>query len=104
LTSAAATKSTATFAQQIPIGDIEKTAHNLGLSEAVADYQTEIGTGQQELKFQTEASAAATCWRPCSRPTRRRSCQLLGTNQIGPAVSSGLKWNALWSLVLALLG
>jgi SecD/SecF fusion protein len=95
---------TATFAQPIPIGDIEKTAHDMGLSEAVADYQTEIGTGQQELKFQTEAKRGGDLLAALQQTYPQAKLQLLGTNQIGPAVSSGLKWNALWSLVLALLG
>jgi SecD/SecF fusion protein len=94
----------ATFAQVIPIGDIEKTARGVGITEVVSNYETELGTGQQELKFQTEAGQGQKLFAELVKDYPQAKLKFLGTNLIGPEVSDNLKWNALLSLVLALLG
>jgi SecD/SecF fusion protein len=95
---------TATFAQPVAIGDITRTARDAGVGEVVSNYQTELGTGQQELKFQTEAGRGADLFSALQKTYPQAKLVQLGINTIGPAVSDNLKWNALLSLVLALVG
>jgi SecD/SecF fusion protein len=95
---------TATYAQQIPIGDIEKVAKSAGVGEVVVNYQTELGTGRQELKIQTLADKGQEFLKTLSTAYPQAKLEQQGINTIGPAVGDSLKINALLSLIMALLG
>ena len=95
------------FSQQISQNDIDAVAHTLQINEAESTYQTELGTGIQELKIQTESRARAN--RSCLKLARGQipQAKLDVTNAsvklIGATVSDNLKWNALRAVALSLL-
>ena len=96
------------FTDQIPQSDIESVAKSLKLSEAEATYQTELGTGAQTLKIQTEAGQGKNLLNALSQKYPKRITQAqvdnANINLIGATVSQNLKWNALLAVALSLLG
>jgi SecD/SecF fusion protein len=91
------------FAQSIPIGEIEQVAKANGDGDIVAAYQTELGTGEQQLKIQTESGVGKKLFADLSKAHPDSKLELLGINIIGATVSQGLKWNALEAVALSLL-
>jgi SecD/SecF fusion protein len=94
------------FAQQISQSDIDATAHALKLSEAESTYQTELGTGIQTLKIQTEAGQGKVLLAALAQkfPQAKLDVDNASVNLIGATVSDSLKWNALLAVALSLLG
>jgi SecD/SecF fusion protein len=93
------------FAQQIPQSGIDEVAKESKVS-AESTYQTELGTGVQMLKIQTEAGAGKPLLAALAKkyPQAKLDVDNASVNLIGATVSQSLKWNALLAVGLSLLG
>ncbi len=96
------------FVQQISQNEIDSAAKDLKISEVTSSYQTELGSGVQTLKIQTETGQGKNLLTALSQkfPGRITAQQVKDANvvQIGATVSENLKWNALLAVALSLLG
>jgi SecD/SecF fusion protein len=93
------------FAQQISQNDIDAVARANHVS-AESTYQTELGTGVQMLKIETEAGAGKPLLAALAQkfPQAKLDVDNASVNLIGATVSQSLKWNALLAVGLSLLG
>lgn len=94
------------FAQQISQDDIDATAKANQINEAEATYLTELGSGIQTLKIQTQAGQGKILLSALARkyPAAKLDVDNAAVNLIGATVSQNLKWNALIAVALSLLG
>jgi SecD/SecF fusion protein len=94
------------YAQAISQSDIESVAKSLKINEAESTYQTELGTGQQMLKIETEAGQGKPLLAALAQkfPQAKLDVDKASVNLIGATVSQSLKWNALLAVGLSLLG
>jgi SecD/SecF fusion protein len=96
------------FVQQVSQADIEAVAKDIKINEVTSSYQTELGSGIETLKIQTETGQGRNLLAALSKkfPGRITPDQVIGASvvQIGATVSDTLKWNALLAVALSLLG
>lgn len=96
------------FVSQVSQNEIEGVAKDIKISEVTSSYQTELGSGVQTLRIQTETGQGKNLLAALSQkfPGRITPAQVKDASvvQIGATVSDNLKWNALLAVALSLLG
>lgn len=95
---------TVSFEEPIPSKSIEKIASQQGLGEVGVNYQTDLSSGRELLKIQTELGKGQSVFASVSEAFANASLNLDGITVIGGAVSSEITRNAFWSVLAALLG
>jgi len=94
----------AQFEQKLPISDIEKIASANNVGEVTAFYQTDLSSGKDQLKLQTAEGQGEKLFAALQSAYPQAKLQELGITIIGAVVGDALKLNALFSLILAVLG
>ena len=94
------------FAQQISQDDIDAVAKANQINEAESTYLTELGSGIQTLKIQTQAGQGKILLTALAQkfPAAKLDVDNAAVSLIGATVSQNLKWNALEAVALSLLG
>ncbi len=92
------------FEKQVPIADIEAVARANGVPEVTAYYQKDLTTGKEQLKIQTAEGQAEKLFTALEKAQPDAQLKQLGVTVIGAVVGDSIKLNALYSLLLAILG
>lgn len=95
---------TIAYGERIETGALTEAAASLGLGEVNPVYQTLLGEEREILKIQTRFDQSRDVLAGLQEAFPQASLQEVGINQIGASVSSDIQWNALLSVLFALLG
>ena len=92
------------FEKQIPIAQIEAVARNNGVNEVTAYYQRDLATGKEQLKIQTAEGQTQKLFSALEEAHPDAKLTQLSVTVIGAVVGDSIKLNALYSVLLAILG
>jgi len=95
---------TLTYQQEISSGEIDAAAADAGYARVNSIYQTDLGTGEEILKIQTNFDEGQALANALQESFPDAGLEVIGISQIGAAVSSDIQVNALLSIVAALGG
>lgn len=95
---------TIAYGERIETGALTEAAASLDLGEVNPVYQTLLGEEREILKIQTRFDQSRDVLAGLQEAFPQASLQEVGINQIGASVSSDIQWNALLSVLFALLG
>ncbi|MDQ8194831.1 protein translocase subunit SecD [Coraliomargarita sp. SDUM461004] len=95
---------TVNYAQQVEIGDIMQVVEERELGDVTAHYQSLIGEDREVLKIQTPFDQARPTLATLQSAFPDAAFEEAGINQIGASVSKNIQWNALISVLAALIG
>ncbi len=96
---------TLAFKQRIDTEKIQSAADSAKLGEVMTSYQNEIGGGGQELlSVQTESGKGDAAVGALQKAFPNAGFEVVGKNNIGPAIGAEIQWNALMSIALSIVG
>ncbi|MDR0728435.1 MAG: protein translocase subunit SecD [Puniceicoccales bacterium] len=92
------------FDQKLSLREIQSVADSEELGEVIPTYQSAIGETTELLKIQTEMGQGRPTVQALQRHYPDAQLGLIRESRIGASVSQSLRWNALLSVTLALVG
>jgi len=95
---------TVSFVEPVEIDDIMKVVEAQDLGDVTAHYQSLIGEDREVLKIQTPFNEARPTLDVLQSAFPDAGLEETGISQIGASVSKTIQWNALWSVLSALIG
>ena len=95
---------TISFDQRVSTGEIMAAAQERNLGEVNPVYQSLLGEDREVLKIQTRFDESRDVLAGLQAAFPEANFQEDGVTQIGAAVSSSIQWNAIWSVLAALIG
>ncbi len=95
---------TVEFVKKLDIGQIERVAKEKNLGEVMPVYQKLLGQNKEILKIQIQGGNSRIVMDALKTAYPEAQLKLVGETSIGATVGSHVKWNAFWSIILALLG
>lgn len=92
------------YDQELTIAEITQVANDLGVGEVSMTIQTPIGANTDPvMKIVTPFEQGSLLWDGLEKAYSNHGLELLGTNQIGPAVGDEIQLNAFKSIGIALI-
>lgn len=95
---------TMNYAQRIDTNEIQSIAAEIGIREAVPVYASQIGSSAEVLRISTGYNEGESLLKALQEKFPESGLDLLEIRQIGPSVGVELTYNAIVSVVIALLG
>ena len=95
---------TVSYTERVDLDAINETGEALELGEVNAVYQSLIGEDQEVLKIQTNFDQSRNVLEGLQAAFPEASLTEVGVTQIGASVSNSIQWNALFSVLAALVG
>jgi len=95
---------TVNYSERVETGDIMKVVEAQNLGDVSAHYQSLIGEDREVLKIQTPFDQARPTLEVLQSVFPNAEFDEAGINQIGASVSKSIQWNALFSVLAALIG
>jgi SecD/SecF fusion protein len=92
------------FDQKLRLREIQSVADSEELGEVIPTYQSAIGETTELLKIQTEMGQGRPIVQALQKQYPDAQLSLIRESRIGASVSQSLRWNALMSVALALVG
>jgi SecD/SecF fusion protein len=93
---------TIAYSGEFALGDIYSAAEAIGIKEVIPAFQKSDGAGE-ELKIQIPTGAGVPLLAKLQESLPQCEFQLQRQTSVGSAISAALRWNALISIVFALL-
>ncbi len=95
---------TIAFEERLPTEELTDLASESGLGSAGVVYQRDLGSGEEVLKLQTPFETGRSFSATVLEAYPEAGLEIIGVSQIGATVSSHIQWNALLSVLAALIG
>lgn len=95
---------TMSFAKKVAIEDLRKAATAAGLKEANFTYQQPIGGASEVLKLTTPFELGQSSAQALQKALPDAKLEIAGVQKIGASVGKEIQWNALLSVVAAIIG
>ncbi|MDR3143556.1 MAG: protein translocase subunit SecD [Puniceicoccales bacterium] len=92
------------FGQKLSLREIQSVADSEKLGEVIPTYQSAIGEATEVLRIQTEVGQGRPIVQALQNQYPDAQLSLIRESSIGASVSQSLRWNALLSVALALVG
>jgi SecD/SecF fusion protein len=92
------------FAQRLDYAEIRRVGAEGGFGEVNPLYQSELGSGRELLRIQTETGQGKPLFDALLAAHPEAQLELLGENSIGPAIGREIQWNAFKALGIAIIG
>ncbi len=95
---------TLTFAQKIDTAELRKAATQAGIKEVNFSYQQPLGGAREVLKLTTPFDQGKPTVAKLQQALPQAKLEVAGESRIGASVGEEIQWNALKSVIAALLG
>jgi SecD/SecF fusion protein len=94
---------TVNFEKKIELGELTRAAAQAGLKEVTFSYQQPLGGAREVLKVSTPFDEGRPTVQKLAQALPAAKLELAGENRIGPSVGKEIQWNALKSVLGALV-
>ena len=95
---------TMNFAQKLELADLRRAATQAGLKEVNFSYQQPIGGAREVLKLTTPFDQGKVAAQKLQQALPQAKLEMAGESRIGASVGKEIQWNALKSVVAAIIG
>jgi len=95
---------TVNYSEKVETDDIMQIVEEQNLGDVTVHYQSLIGEDREVLKIQTAFDQARPTLEVLQAAFPGVGLEEAGISQIGASVSKSIQWNALWSVLCALIG
>lgn len=93
-----------TFKTPISTADVSKVAESIGIGEVTSSFQSTLGQDTERLVVTTPAGQGGNLVEALQSAYPDAGLELLAETQVGASVGKEVRWNALLSIAVALLG
>jgi SecD/SecF fusion protein len=94
---------TLTFAQKLELAELRRAGTQAGLGEVNFSYQQPLGGAREVLKVTTPFDQGKVSVEKLQQVLPQAQLEIAGENRIGPSVGKEIQWNALMSVLAALV-
>jgi SecD/SecF fusion protein len=94
---------TLSFEKKVELESLRKAANAAGFMDATPVYQRQIGAEREVLKITTTFDSGEPLVAALQQAFPDSKFSSEGVSRIGPSIGEEIQWNAMWSLIIALL-